>query len=393
MSNDPLTQAQLLRQVDLAKQRIAELEAVNKKHKQTRADLEEAAQKYHNLFEHSGDSVLIIDLATDRIVETNTNASRRLGYLREELTQLTLSDIEVITEPDNTDSDYSWKSSFSGTMVYECCYRRKDGSLIPVEVSSRMVSVGGRDTLQNVVRDVSKRKQIEAEREQLIVELDAFAHTVAHDLKSPLALILGFAEMLALDFDQMPAEEVKKRLLIIEGSSRKMSNIVNELLLLASVRKLDEIPVEPLGMEAIVQESLGRFSMMIQKHQAEIILPGHDWPLAKGYGPWIEEVWVNYISNAIKYGGTPPIVKLGATVEDTGMVRYWVSDNGAGIPSEQLSLLFTQFQRLSEMRVQGYGLGLSIVQRIMSKLGGEIGVESAEGEGSVFSFTLPGANV
>jgi signal transduction histidine kinase len=110
-----------------------------------------------------------------------------------------------------------------------------------------------------------------------------------------------------------------------------------------------------------------------------------------GYTTWVEEVWVNYLSNAMKYGGRPPQIDIGATPLDNGMIRFWVKDNGDGIPPEKLPELFTRFKRLNTLRATGHGLGLSIVKGIVEKLGGEVGVESENvpGKGSVFSFTLP----
>jgi signal transduction histidine kinase len=114
--------------------------------------------------------------------------------------------------------------------------------------------------------------------------------------------------------------------------------------------------------------------------------------VALGYGPWVEEVWVNYLSNALKYGGRPPRVKLGATPQSDGKVRFWVRDNGPGLASGAQDRLFTPFTRLDRGRVAGHGLGLSIVRRIVEKLGGQVGVESEEGAGSVFWFTLRSRN-
>jgi signal transduction histidine kinase len=112
------------------------------------------------------------------------------------------------------------------------------------------------------------------------------------------------------------------------------------------------------------------------------------WPVAFGHGPWIEEVWANYLSNAMKYGGKPPRLELGAeTIGDN--VRFWVADNGPGLTPEQQARLFTPFTRLHQVRATGQGLGLSIVRRIMEKLGGRAWVESRPGEGSTFYFTLP----
>jgi signal transduction histidine kinase len=106
----------------------------------------------------------------------------------------------------------------------------------------------------------------------------------------------------------------------------------------------------------------------------------------------VEEVWVNYISNAIKYGGASgqtPRVELGATPLDAGFVRFWVRDNGRGLSPADQARLFTQFERLNQARATGHGLGLSIVKRIVEKLGGQVAVSSTIGAGSEFSFTLP----
>jgi two-component system sensor histidine kinase/response regulator len=131
---------------------------------------------------------------------------------------------------------------------------------------------------------------------------------------------------------------------------------------------------------------------MVADYQAKIITPTV-WPAAIGFAPWIEEVWVNYLSNGLKYGGQPPHLELGATRQEDGMIRFWVKDNGPGLIPESQAKLFTEFTQLEPDRVDGYGLGLSIVRRIVEKLGGQVGVESdgVPGRGSIFSFTLPQA--
>jgi PAS domain S-box-containing protein len=231
-----------------------------------------------------------------------------------------------------------------------------------------------------------------AELESRNEELDTFAHMVAHDLQDPLNLVIGFAELLVQAEADLTSEERHRYLETIADKGRKMSNIIEALLLLAGVRKA-QVPLEPLDMGQIVAEALARLADMIEQYQAEIQCPG-DWPMALGYGPWVEEVWVNYVSNAIKYGGRPPVIALGAELLPAGAnepgVRYWVRDNGRGLSREEQGDLFKPFTQLDPMHVEGHGLGLSIVRRIVEKLGGRIGVESdgVPGEGSVFSFTL-----
>ena len=143
-------------------------------------------------------------------------------------------------------------------------------------------------------------------------------------------------------------------------------------------------------MGAVAAEAQGRLAHLITEYQAEVIVP-ETWPAALGYGPWVEEVWTNYLSNAIQYGGRPPRVELGATLQTDGMARFWVRDNGAGLTAEEQRRLFTPFTRLDQVRAKGNGLGLSIVRRIVEKLDGQVSVESETGRGSVFSFTLPRA--
>jgi signal transduction histidine kinase len=186
----------------------------------------------------------------------------------------------------------------------------------------------------------------------------------------------------------MPREEMKKYLEIIARGGRKSLNIVDELLVLASVRQ-QEIEPEPLNMAKIVDDAHQRVLHMAEESRAQITIPEH-WPSACGYSPWVEEVWVNYLSNAIKYGGEPPIIVLGSRPEQN-MVRFWIADNGRGILPEAQGQLFTPFTQLTEVSIKGHGLGLSIVRRIVNKLGGEVGVhsEGIPGKGSTFSFTLP----
>ncbi len=242
--------------------------------------------------------------------------------------------------------------------------------------------------------DMVELRRLNADLQARNEELGAFAHTVAHDIKGPLSLIVGFAEILLEDY-MLSAQERRRYLRKMSRSGRKISNIVDELLVLAGVRQMD-VSMGLLDMAAIVAEAQQRLSHLIQEHQAEIVLPPA-WPPALGYEPWIEEVWVNYLSNAIKYGGRPdegipPHVELGFDELSDSQVRFWIRDNGAGIPAEAQERLFTPFVQLDQVRARGYGLGLSIVRRIVEKLGGQVGVESKVGEGSTFSFTLPTAD-
>ncbi|MBN1992796.1 MAG: hybrid sensor histidine kinase/response regulator [Anaerolineae bacterium] len=255
--------------------------------------------------------------------------------------------------------------------------------LQPEEVLARI-------TTHLTIKKLQKNLQEQiSERDNLIAQLDAFAHTVAHDLKSPLGLITGYIGFLQDNWMTIPAEQRQEYLQTIAQTGYKMSNIIEELLLLASIRQ-SEVKVKPLDMGQIVAEALLRLDYLVEKYQAEVIV-SDNWPVAVGHRQWVEEVWVNYVSNGLKYGGQPPRLELGAVPYENGSICFWIRDNGPGLTPEEQAQLFTRFTRLDQTRAKGYGLGLSIVQYIVEKLGGEVGVNSKEGHGSIFSFTLPAA--
>jgi signal transduction histidine kinase len=240
-----------------------------------------------------------------------------------------------------------------------------------------------------VVNDITDQKRAEQERERLIDELEAFAHTVAHDLKNPIGLVVGYADLLEMRADSLTPAELRASAQAISRIARKMNNIIEELLLLAEVHN-DHVHAEPLDMAFIVLEAQQRLEEDIRQSQAQITAP-RQWPAVLGQAQWVEEVWVNYLSNALKYGGRPPHIELGYAVQLDGMVRFWVRDNGQGIPTEQQSQIFVPFTRLVRSQAKGHGLGLSIIARIIERLGGQVGVESdyLSGQGSTFFFTLP----
>jgi len=254
----------------------------------------------------------------------------------------------------------------------------------------------GYGTIRIFATDITKRKDIEealrnfnTELQARNAELDAFAHTVAHDIKNPLHLMLGYADMVVENYIRLPAEMVVESLRFVLKSGRKLNSIIDSLLMLSQVRQQD-IVVESLDMEGIVAEARLRVSHLIDD-QTEISVPAW-WPRALGYEPWVEEVWANYLGNALKYGGPAARIELGGEWQPDGMVRFWIRDHGRGIAPQDLARLFTAFYQTDYAR-GGHGLGLSIVKRIVERLGGTVGVESSgvPGEGSVFSFTLPAA--
>jgi signal transduction histidine kinase/DNA-binding response OmpR family regulator len=253
--------------------------------------------------------------------------------------------------------------------------------------NARLYEAAQQELRERVLAEKALRKRT-AELEARNAELDAFAHTVAHDLKGPLSPLIGYAQVLQDLHTTLPKEQVREYLLLIAEQGLRMGTIIDELLLLASVRDVQDVGVFELNMARLLEEVQRRLAHSIQERQAEIIM-ADDWPVALGYSPWVEEVWVNYIDNALKYGGRPPRLELGATPQPNGQVRFWVRDNGAGMTPDEQARLFTPFEQLHQIQAEGHGLGLSIVKRIVEKLGGRVGVASQPGQGSEFFFTLP----
>ncbi len=348
---------------------------------------EEQVRKLSAAVEQSPATVMITD-TLGSIEYVNPKFSALTGYA---LAEVVGRNPRVLKSGEQGRAFYSrmWETILGGQEWHgEFHNRRKDGSLFWENASiSPLRDREGRVThFVAVKEDITVQKELAEERERLIAELDAFSHTVAHDLKNPLGAVNGFAELLAKSWQTMKPEEVTQLVTAMHSSALKMRNIIEELLLLAGVRKAD-VMTEPLAMGPIVDEAWQRLTYAAAARGARF-RRAEQWPVALGYGPWVEEVWANYLSNAIKYGGTPPLVEAGAEKEGD-RVRFWVRDNGPGLDAEQQARLFTPFTRLHQARATGQGLGLSIVRRIMEKLGGEAWVESTPGQGSTFGFTLP----
>lgn len=238
-------------------------------------------------------------------------------------------------------------------------------------------------TLRQQQQELEERtRQLQEQNE----DLDAFAHTVAHDLKHPLQIILTYVELLQ-QIEPLSPKGVLYTNTVIE-TTLKMNTIIKELQRLAWIRK-DKINIAPIDMLEPIEQALPRLQTLIDTYKPDIQMP-QSWPVAQGYVPWIEEVWVNYLSNGMKYGGTPPILALGGNDQGDGYIRFWVRDNGCGIPLEERPQIFEINTNLNK-NSDGYGLGLSIAKRIVEKLGGEVGVISTDTQGSEFYFTLPAA--
>lgn len=272
----------------------------------------------------------------------------------------------------------------------------KDGTEMPIGQSLAAIrdAKGGLSGAVLVFRDVTERRREEQAMVRQIRELEArneelssFAHGIAHELQSPLTIACGFLEFLRDSYVTMADDEVGDYLNVIERNLRTMSAMMSELLLLAEVRSAD-VEVVPLNMAGVVSTAQQRVSHLIGTQKAELSLPTV-WPGARGCALWVEEVWVSYLRHGLTFGGRPPRLQLGANRQPDGMVRFWVRDNGPGLTQEAQARLFAPTERFDRVPARGLGLGLCIARSVVERLGGQVGVESQAGLGSLLFFTLP----
>jgi two-component system, sensor histidine kinase and response regulator len=235
----------------------------------------------------------------------------------------------------------------------------------------------------------SLQKELLSKSEDLAqknAELEAYAHTIAHSLKTPLAAASRFLEILhKFKSDNMTADQ--RHLVQQASSALAMTGEAVDALLLLSTIAQQSVELHPLDTGALVGQVLSQLADLQARTRATITLPT-DWPPALGYAPWVGEVWLNLLSNALKYGGSS--IELGGTREGS-KARFRVRDNGQALSELERSRVFIPFTRLHQERAAGHGLGLATVQRIVARLGGKVGVSPGPQGGNEFFFELPAA--
>ena len=341
------------------------------------------------LVESMSEGVVFID-KNGKIVFVNSRATQLFKYSETEMLGKSIG----LLIPDRFRSVHSSHIQFyfnnpkirsMGDSNSKLLAKKKSGEEFPVEISLSFLKSNGKTLGMAFITDISARIKAENELKQRNIELDAYAHTVAHDLQAQLNSIIGFGELLK---NKKELNEEKKKYfadLIVQNGS-KMSGIIRNILLYAT-RGKEELEITEIDMNSVISEALDRIpindrekvSINIEKKIAN----------AYGYAPLIEEVWFNYIVNAIKYGGNPPIIEIGGIKKENGYCKYWVKDNGKGLNEEQMKYIFSDPKKLTSKKIKGHGLGLAIVQRIIKRFDGWVYVESELGKGSTFSFYLP----
>ena len=243
--------------------------------------------------------------------------------------------------------------------------------------------------------EVRRRQTAEQERKKLLLdlesrneELEGYAYTISHDLKSPLYTIQGFTGFLEQDLKQGDSEKMRKDVAQIREAVTTMSRLLDDILNLSRVN-LSEESAQLMPLRQVIDEALKHLAREIGEHNVEVRIES-DLPQVYAAPQRLTEVYQNLISNATKFSGSAarPLIEIGARV-DSDWVHCFVGDNGIGIAPEYRDRVFNLFERL-DPRTPGTGVGLAIVKRIIDHLGGEIWIESGGPEdGTRFEFTLP----
>jgi PAS domain S-box-containing protein len=373
-----------------------------------RKQAEEARQtseaRYHTLFECAPDGIVIVD-AKGYYLDVNASICRMLGYTRDEFIGLNATDIVAPAEIPHigqaldvikTNADYQREWQF----------RRKDGSVFAVDTIATAMPDGN---LLAMIRDITERKvaaekihQLNVELEHRVVErtaqleaankeLEAFSYSVSHDLRAPLRAVNGFAGIVLEEFSSLLPEEGRDYLERIRNGGQRMGVLIDDLLAFSRLSR-QLVNRQSVNTVKLVQNVIDELKPQLNGRRIEIKVG--ELPACHGDPALLKQVWVNLISNAVKYtrGHEPAIVEIGCALENNENV-YFVRDNGAGFDMQYANKLFGVFQRLHRSdEFEGTGVGLAIVQRIIHRHGGRVWAEAAVNRGATFYFTLEGEN-
>lgn len=325
-----------------------------------------------------------------RIVKVNEAACSMLGYSQAELLQFSIPDIDP-----NYNAEL-WPNHFAelrqkGSLFFETYQQGKDGQLIPVEVTANYINFDNKEFNCASVRDITKRKKAEGELQAVNKELEAFSYSVSHDLRAPLRAINGFSKILHEDYASKLDAEGIGMLNIIRDNSKKMGELIDALLAFSKLGRR-EISVSEINMTELVA-TVREEEMRGQSDKTEFII--NELPAATGDIVLIKQVWINLVSNAIKYSQHIPKarIEIGSYYKEN-LIVYYVKDNGAGFDMQYYDKLFGVFQRLhSQEEFIGTGIGLSIAEKVINRHGGSVWAESKLNEGSCFYFSLPNINL
>jgi PAS domain S-box-containing protein len=363
----------------------------------TEEALEKSEARYRAVVEQSPDGIYIVDVDSKRILEANPTFAQMLGYPQEEVRGLPIHKI-VAANRENIDRRFQEVLGKMDPVFFERQYRRKDGSLVDVWISAKIIAYGGKKVMCGIVRDLTEKKSLEAQfiHAQRMESIGLLAGGIAHDLNNILTPILMNVELL----QRLPLDSSSQKMLSsIASNAQRGADIVKQVLAFSRGMEGERLVVFPKyllkEMEQFAKETFPK-SIRIQRE-----IPKDLWPLT-GDATQLHQVLLNLCVNAkdaMPGGGTLSLsagnvvlseayTLLHPEAEVGPYVALSVTDTGKGISGEILPKIFDPFFTTKE-RGQGTGLGLSTVLAIVKSHGGFIEVDSEVGKGSRFTVYLP----
>jgi PAS domain S-box-containing protein len=350
-------------------------------HAQLFEETQAARQLYTGLFEDSVDPILISDLQGG-LTGANQRAEVFLGTTRDSLEGIP---VEQLVTTDGKKLGQDWNGLAAGEEIGgNGQVRHADGRMLPVEIHVRRVDIGRQPFLQWILRDVSERQALDELRADL-------TSMIFHDLRSPLGNVISSLEVLHAS---LPADDeaLQSVLGIALRSSRRLSRLVESLLDLGQLESGKAVLHKAPGtIGTIIVEAVEEILPVAEAkgHLLQFAFAPGDLPQISMDADMIRRVMINLLENAIKYTRSGGRITISARPQGE-QVLISVADNGPGIPAGEQQHIFDKFSRIqAEGRPKGLGLGLAFCRLAVEAHNGRIWVESQEGQGSSFHFTLP----
>jgi PAS domain S-box-containing protein len=346
---------------------------------------------YRELHDHVRDIILIIDADSGRIVEANRAAIQAYQYSHGELLGLAIYDLRVDAPGSVTDQ---MRTADREGVLFEALHRRKDGTVFPVEVSSRGETLDDSRYLLSIIRDITERRRAEEERERLLdatqqalAAREEFLWVASHELRTPITIVSLQLHQLRRAIDRSErgdrlAASTEAALAHID----RLGALVQRLLDASQLENGPRLDVGDVDLAELARTAVERVRSQTDAGP-EITIDVPDvvgrWDAVR-----LEQVLINLLSNAVTFGLRRPI-ELAAAV-DGDLVHIEVRDRGIGLAPAEIDRIFGKFERaVSTAHYGGLGLGLYISRQLVEAHRGWIEVESTPGRGSTFRVSLP----
>lgn len=367
--------------------------------KAIQAKLAESEERYRNFMQLSLICVYAFDARSKKIIDSNFAFRETLGYSIDELSQLTIYDF-IFHDRLNIDEMIDKILKVGPVNIGERNWRRKDGQLIPMLVTATRMLVNGKDLIFVAANNITERKKIEKEinekndlLEKINLEKDKFFSIVAHDLKSPFQGFIGLTEMLAKNSDKLSKEKLKSISKEMHLSARNLYSLLKNLLEWTMVQKGEfEVELWFISLSETVRTVLTAVENTAARKGITIINQiKSDVQVYADYS-LLNSILLNLVSNAVKFTNHGGEIIIDSKLLTDNQIEISVKDNGIGMSEELRNRLFRIDEKVGRIGTDNEpstGLGLLLCKEFIEKLNGTIRVESKEGEGSVFYFTLP----